>query len=109
MDPFVPGSLYDITYVLQSGNGRWYQWQMTAVFLHHKQDAVTDICEFSLRPKMGTTSFSTEYVQDVRLIKKDAGARTVEPWRINLPKRLVGAVPGPSDINRRTLEFRESW
>lgn len=110
MDPFVPGSLYDIDYVQQSGNNQWYQWKMTAVFLEHRaNDFSGDECYFSLRPLAGTTGVPTDCVRDTRVVLKAAGARDVQPWQINLPKRLKGAVPGPNAISNRTLEFRESW
>lgn len=110
MDPLVSGSLYDLTYVQQSGNNQWYQWKMTAVFLEHRtNDFSGDECYFSLRPLAGTTDVPSICIHDVRVVLKDAGGRDVQPWQVNLPKRLKGAVPGPSDINKRTLEFQESW
>ena len=109
LDPLVPGSLYELTYIQPSGNGRWYQWQMRAVFLYRTHDEHVDDCVFSLRPRALTIWLPTERLHDVKCVKRDAGARNVQAKHIVLPKRLKGAVPGPSVLNKRKIVFQESW
>jgi hypothetical protein len=100
MDRFETGWLYEVTYVLQSGNYQWYQWKMTAVYVACNRDH--DYLTFSLRPLAGSTEIATKCIQDSRRIKR-VGAREATPTDVKLPKRLPGSVPGPSAVNIRQV------
>lgn len=90
------GDLVEFTYKQQSGNGRWYMWQCTAVFLEWRTTDYEDKVIISYRPKAGTSEIHVtglEWVEPVELSINRLGQR--EDDRVVLPRRFKGAVPAP--------------
>jgi hypothetical protein len=86
-EPMESGKWYVLTYVMQSGNGRWYRWTMTAQFLHSKLDGGDrEQHVFSGRPMFGTTDLPAAHVESWQR------ATNAEPIR---PARQRGAVAAP--------------
>jgi hypothetical protein len=86
-EPMKSGEWYFLTYVMQSGNGRWYRWTMTAQFLHSKLDGGDrEQHVFSGRPAFGTTDLPAAHVESWQR------ATTAAPVR---PTRQRGAVAAP--------------
>lgn len=109
MAPLVPGSLYEVTYKSQSGNYRWYRWRMTAVFLDHQTNQWQDECIFSLRPRAGSTALTSAHIEEVRLLRKNAGARDVTAREIHLPMQSKSSCSEPTHSGSEHLRFLEDW
>jgi hypothetical protein len=96
-----PGNLYRVTYKQQSGNGRWYRWEMTAVYLGPAGEYRPGYEEFSLRPQMGSTSLRANLIEAADLVERDIphkyrnGVRD-RALRVKLPRRYKGAVEAPA-------------
>lgn len=93
------GNLYKITYLAQSGNGRWQRKEMTAVYLGYNPRAET--LAFSLRPLAGTTELSTRHnpIEGVELVVENVSKKYRDGVRderlpVKRPKSL-GYVPKP--------------
>lgn len=84
---FVPGKTYKVGYKQQSGNNRWYEWEMTAQFLHLGEH---DRMYFSGRPAWGT-SYLDPQSPIIRAEQVADGVR-------KRPRRLVGAVEAPHGL-----------
>jgi hypothetical protein len=69
------GNLYKITYLAQSGNGRWQRKVMTAVYLGYNPRGET--LAFSLRPVAGTTELSARNnpVESVELVVENVARK----------------------------------
>jgi hypothetical protein len=102
MDRLIEGHLVEVTYLKQNGNNQWFQWKMTAVYIGRQATDYRDDRLFSLRPVLGSTSIESKCIMDVKF-KKQVRARNTTRGDIVLPRRLPGRVPGPSEINKRTL------
>ncbi|HEX4500648.1 MAG TPA: hypothetical protein VH187_05675 [Scandinavium sp.] len=90
------GDLVEFTYKQQSGNGRWYRWTCTAVFVGRKTDAYKDQAIISYRPKAGTSHIdvkSIEWIEPIEFSVKRAGQRGDD--NVVLPVRQKGAVEAP--------------
>jgi hypothetical protein len=90
------GDLVWFQYRQQSGNGRWYTHESTAVFLARRTDQYVDELIISYRPLGGTSSINVLGLDSARVIKTagerigmrgDNGAK--------LPVRHPGAVAPP--------------
>lgn len=90
------GDLVEFTYVQQSGNGRWYRWDATAVFLNRQTDDYTDKVVVSFRPKSLTSYMDTHTIQGIKLVTAFQDRKTHrEDPNVKLPRRFPGAVPAP--------------
>jgi hypothetical protein len=96
----VPGNLYFVTFLRQSGNYRWYQCQTQVVFLGLDRDGHESL--WSGRPVFGTSSIPMANITDAKLIAERVGGRGATEKQIKRVKQLPGAVPGPS-ARRRLL------
>lgn len=84
------GGLYKVRYRLQSGNYRWYNWEMTAVFLGNVKNNL--YASFSLRPHAGNTEIRKAHIDSAELLAATIDARdpncpTVMPKRIGRVKK----------------------
>jgi len=73
------GKTYKVTYKQQSGNHRWYKWEMTATVLGNSRGEIL----FNLRPLAGTTRIPGENI----LAFREAGYHEHV-----MPKRFPGAI-----------------
>lgn len=82
------GGLYQIIYKAESGNYRWYMWEVTAVFLERTNDGKVIM---SLRPEAGTFDLPAK---DILRVDRAVG-RTLDRGNdgVKLPKKL-GAYNG---------------
>lgn len=90
------GDLVEFTWIQESGNGRWYRWMATAVFLEWRTDDYTDRVYVSYRPKAGTSYIEAKnitWVEPVKWARERLGMR--EDPDAKLPIRLSGAVDPP--------------
>lgn len=90
------GDLVEFTWVQQSGNGRWYRWMATGVFLMRSTNDYMDRVYVSYRPKAGTSYIEAKNVTGIEMVtmaserigqRGDEGAKP--------PVRLTGAVDPP--------------
>lgn len=91
----IEGNLYKVTYLLMSGNGRWYRWEMTAVYLG--LDRTGTYSTFSLRPLLGSTTLRSHDIEKFELVEKNVPHKYRDGVRdravpIKLPRRFAGAV-----------------
>lgn len=95
----IEGNLYKVTYLQQSGNGRWQRKQMTAVYLGYVPRSQQIV--FSLRPLMGSTSLTVDHnpIEQIELVEENIPGKYHNGVRdkavpVKLPKSL-GYVPKP--------------
>lgn len=95
MSKISSGDLVKVTYKQQSGNYRWYRWEMTAVYLGPLRSGYS---EFSLRPLMGSTSLRTSDIETIEIVEdkktvlaREHGLRD-KATPVKLPKRFKGAL-----------------
>jgi hypothetical protein len=95
----IEGNLYKITYLQQSGNGRWQRKQMTAVYLGYIPRSEQII--LSLRPLAGSTSLTVPHnpIEQIELVEENVAHKYRDGVRdkavpVKLPKSL-GYVPKP--------------
>lgn len=75
------GKTYKVTYKQQSGNYRWYKWEMYATYLGYVPSRVAEV--FSLRPLSGTTDIPRENILSVEEVPHHHHKK---------PKRFKGAI-----------------
>lgn len=85
------GNLYRLRYRLQSGNYKWYVWEMTAVYIGSEQGGYKQ--HFSLRPHAGSTQIQTSHIHEVELVAERVDARSSTVKTV-MPKR-IGPVRKP--------------
>jgi hypothetical protein len=90
------GDLVTFAYRQQSGNGRWYKWTCTAVYIARNTTEYQDQVVVSYRPKAGTSYIDVSGIDQVRVImpfRERSGHRGDD--NVHLPARFPGAVPAP--------------
>lgn len=81
----IEGKTYKIEFKQQSGNNRWYRWEMSATYLgqSRQQYHLGGDSLFSLRPLAGTTRLPTENI---------FSTEEVPHHQHKMPKRFPGAI-----------------
>jgi hypothetical protein len=74
------GADYRIRYMMQSGNYRWYEWEVTMKFIGYGHDKTSLL--FSLRPLAGTQDMTADQVIWIDEMPKNTPP--VMPKRIGL-------------------------